>query len=193
MTNPIQTSDVEVGLLPSAGGLRAHWQLFLIEGIVLMVLGAVAIVLPLVASLAIALLLGWLFLIGGGMGLATTMMARSAAGFWWALASAIASIAVGAVLIGWPIGSVISLTFVLTAFLVADGFIMIMFGIEHRRQLSQRWGWFVVNGVLDLLLAGIILAALPASAVWALGLLVGIDMLFGGYSLVASALAARPT
>jgi uncharacterized membrane protein HdeD (DUF308 family) len=69
---------------------------------------------------------------------------------------------------------------------------MIMYGLEHRQQLSQRWGWLVVNGVLDLLLAAIIIVALPGSAVWALGLLIGIDMLFGGSSLIAIAMKARP-
>jgi len=69
---------------------------------------------------------------------------------------------------------------------------MIMYGFDHRRQLSQRWGWLVVNGVLDLLLAAIIFVALPGSAVWALGLLIGIDMLFGGSSLIAVAIKARP-
>ncbi len=157
-----------------------------------MVLGAAAIVLPQIASLAAAIVLGWLLLIGGGIGLATTIMARSVPGFWWALASSVVSLVAGALLIGWPISRVISLTFVLAAFLVADGLIMIMYGIDHGRQESKRWGWLVVNGMLDLLLAAIIIVALPSSAVWALGLLIGIDMLFGGSSLVAIAVKARP-
>ncbi len=192
MASANQPADMAPGTVISANALGGHWRLFLIEGIVLAVLGAIAIVLPQVASLTIALFLGWLLLIGGGIGFATTLMARSAPAFWWALASAGASIVAGAVLVAWPIGGIVYLTFILATFLVADGFIMIMFGVEHRRQLSQRWGWLVLNGLLDLLFATIVVVALPGSAGWALGLVVGFDMLLGGSSLIAMALKARP-
>jgi uncharacterized membrane protein HdeD (DUF308 family) len=105
--------------------------------------------------------------------------------------SALIALAAGFVLIGWPISGTISVTFVLTVFLIADGILMSLFAFEHRRRLSQRWGWMLANGVLDLFLAGMIVWALPGSAVWALGLIVGIDLLFGGWSLIAMALAGR--
>lgn len=176
----------------SGFSISDHWRTFVIEGAILMVLGAGAIVLPQIATFALAVLLGWLFLIGGVIGLATTIMARNAPGFWWALVSAVASIVAGAFFLRAPLGGEISLTFVLTAFLVADGFFMIMFGIDHRRQLSKRWQWLIVNGVLDLILAAIVVVALPGSVTWVLGLVVGIDLLFGGSSLIALALAMRP-
>jgi uncharacterized membrane protein HdeD (DUF308 family) len=169
-----------------------HWRLFLIEGIILVVLGSAAILVPPLASLAVALVLGALFLAGGVVGLITTFVGRRAPGFWWALISALIAIVAGLLILGWPVSGVVSLTFVLTAFLVADGVLMILFGLEHRRQLSQRWGWLVANGVLDLLLAAVIVWALPGSAIWALGLIVGIDLVFGGWSLIAVSLAARP-
>lgn len=164
---------------------------FLIEGIVLVILGLGAILLPQIASLAVALVLGWLFLIGGIIGLWTTIMARGMPGFWWSLVSALVTVIAGFLLIGWPVSGAMSLTFILTAFLIADGVLMILFGIEHRRMMSQRWGWFIVNGVVDLILAGIIVAGLPGTAIWVLGLIVGIDLLFGGMSLIAFALAAK--
>jgi len=86
---------------------------------------------------------------------------------------------------------VLSLTFVLIAFFIIEGIASIMYGIEHRNQLTGRWGWMVVSGVIDLILAGIILAGLPGTAAWAIGLLVGINMLFGGTAMIAMALAAR--
>jgi uncharacterized membrane protein HdeD (DUF308 family) len=66
-----------------------------------------------------------------------------------------------------------------------------MYAIEHRSQLTGRWGWMLVSGIVDLILAVIIFAGLPESATWAIGLLVGINMLFGGSALIAIALAAR--
>src|SRR5438132_13997336 len=76
-----------------AQAVRDHWVLFLIEGIVLVILGLAAIVVPQIASLAVTILVGWLFLISGIVGLVTTFMARAAPGFWWALRSAVVGIA----------------------------------------------------------------------------------------------------
>ena len=66
-----------------------------------------------------------------------------------------------------------------------------MYALEHRRELSRRWSWLLVAGLMDILIAIIIVAGLPGSALWAIGLLVGINLLFGGASLIGMALAAR--
>jgi uncharacterized membrane protein HdeD (DUF308 family) len=66
-----------------------------------------------------------------------------------------------------------------------------MYALEHRRELSGRWSWMAVAGLMDILIAAIIIMGLPESALWALGLLVGINLLFGGATLIGVALAAR--
>jgi len=91
----------------------------------------------------------------------------------------------------WPISGTISLTLVLIAFFIIEGIVSIMYAIDHRNQLSGQWGWMLLSGIIDLILAAIIFAGLPGTAAWALGLLVGINMLFGGAALIAMALAAR--
>src|ERR1700676_2394191 len=91
-----------------ANAIHAHWGLFLIEGIVLVILGAAAIIVPAVATLAFTLVIGWLFLISGGVGLVTTFWMRHAPGFWWALLSAVIAIAAGIILIRWPINGTLS-------------------------------------------------------------------------------------
>jgi len=174
-----------------AGAIHAHWGVFLAEGIILVILGIAAIVLPPIATIAFTIIIGWIFLVSGIVGLVTTFWARHAPGFWWSLISAIIAIAAGVVLLLWPITGSLSLTLVLIAFFVVEGIVSIMYAIEHRNQLTGRWGWMLVSGVIDLILAGIIFAGLPGTAVWALGLLVGINMLFGGGALIAMALAAR--
>ncbi|MFZ0071652.1 MAG: hypothetical protein WAK85_10320, partial [Xanthobacteraceae bacterium] len=65
------------------------------------------------------------------------------------------------------------------------------YAIEHRRELTGRWGWMLASGIITLVLAFLIYAGLPSTAAWAIGLLVGIDMVFGGAALVGIALAAR--
>jgi uncharacterized membrane protein HdeD (DUF308 family) len=158
---------------------------------VLVVLGIGAMLLPVISSVAIAVVLGWLFLVGGIVGLVMSIMARHAPGFSWSLLSAIVTIAAGGLLIGWPLGAVISVTLVMAVFLAADGIFSILFAVEHRRQMSGQWGWLFVNGLLDLLIAGWVAWAFPSSAFWILGVIVGIDLLFGGFGLVAMAMAAR--
>jgi len=97
----------------------------------------------------------------------------------------------GGILVGFPVAGLMSLTLVLAAFLTVDGVVSILYALDHRRHASQRWGFLLVNGLLDILLAVLILWWLPDSAAWILGLVLGIDLVFAGVSLVAMALAAR--
>jgi len=174
-----------------ATSLREHWVLFLVEGLVLVALGLLAIVLPPIATLAVEILFGWLFLISGVVGLITTFWMRQAPGFWWALLSAALGIAAGIVLLAWPLSGALSLTLVLIVFFAIEGVASIMFALEHKRELSGRWGFMLASGLVDLIVAGIILAGLPGTAAWAIGVLVGINMVFGGSALIAMAMHAR--
>lgn len=171
--------------------IHDHWRAFLIEGVILVILGLAAIALPPIAGLATALILGWLFLLGGMAGLVATFSQRNAPGFWWALLSAAIAVLAGGVLLSNPAGGVVTLTYVLVAFFLIDGFLIIVMAFEHRRELTDRWQWMMIGGILDLILAVIIIGGLPGTLAWALGLLVGIDLLFGGISLIAMALSAR--
>jgi uncharacterized membrane protein HdeD (DUF308 family) len=171
--------------------LHEHWVLFLVEGIILLVLGLAAIIVPQFATLAVAIFLGWLFLIGGVVGLVSTFWMRRAPGFGWSLLSAVLAMVAGVVLIGWPVGGALSLTLVLIAYFVIESVASIMFALEHKRALSGRWGWMLASGIVDLILGCIILAGLPGAALWIVGLLVGVNMVFGGTSLIAMALHAR--
>jgi uncharacterized membrane protein HdeD (DUF308 family) len=174
-----------------AASLRGHWRLFLFEGIALVVLGVAAVLLPQVATFAAEVLVGWLILISGIVGLINTFRMRHAPGFLWSLLSALLGIVIGALLLWWPLTGTVSLTLVLSVFFVLEGVASIMFALEHKRELSGRWGWMLVSGVVDLLLAGVIILGLPGTATWAIGLLLGINMVFGGWALIAMALHAR--
>jgi uncharacterized membrane protein HdeD (DUF308 family) len=171
--------------------LHHHWGLFLFEGIVLVILGMIAIALPALASLAATVFLGWLLVLSGVIGLISTIRARRAPGFAWSFASAILGIAAGTVLFWLPLPGTLSLTAVLIAFLFIEGLVSIFYALEHRKALTGRWAWMLASGAVDLVLAFIIFAGLPGTALWALGLIVGINMLFGGWTLIWMALHAR--
>ena len=174
-----------------ATSLHEHWGFFAVEGSILVILGLAAVAVPAIATLAIEVLVGSLFLISGMVGLVTTLWMWRAPGFWWSLLSAFLGIAAGIVLLFRPLSGVLSLTLVLIAFFVIEGVASIMYALEHKRELSGRWGWMLVSGVIDLILAAIILSGLPGIAGWAIGMLVGINMVFGGVALIARALHAR--
>ena len=171
--------------------IHDHWRLYLIEGLILLVLGAAAIALPPLAGLAVTIVIGWLFVLGGVVGLIATFATREAPGFGWALLSALVALAAGIVLLINPLAGLATLTYVLIAFFVIDGILNIVMAVEHRRELSGRWEWMLFGGIMDLVLAAIIIAGLPGTLAWALGTLVGIDLLFGGVALIAIALSAR--
>jgi uncharacterized membrane protein HdeD (DUF308 family) len=171
--------------------VREHWKAFLVEGILLVLLGLAAIIVPQLASLAVTIFLGWLFLISGIAGLVLTFWTRQMPGFWWSLVSAALAIAAGIILLARPVQGTLTLTIVVGAYFLAEGIATIMYALEHRRELSQRWSWLLVAGLMDILIAIIIVAGLPGSALWAIGLLVGINLMFGGASLIGMALAAR--
>ena len=187
-TNPSDIPDLDHALTKSS---HEHWRMFLVEGIILLVLGAAAIVVPPLAGIATAIFLGWLFLIGGIVGLVSTLRARQAPGFVWALLSALVAVIAGGVLLWNPLEGMVTLTYVLIAFIIADGVLIIVLSITYRRALAGRWEWMMLNGIIDLVLAAVIISGLPGTLLWALGLLVGIDLVFGGASLIAMALAAR--
>jgi uncharacterized membrane protein HdeD (DUF308 family) len=152
--------------------VHEHWRMYLIEGIILVILGLAAIALPPLAGLATTLVLGWLFLLGGVVGLIATFGQKNAPGFWWALLSAAVSAAAGIILLWNPVAGVATLPYVLIAFFLIDGILIIVLAFEHRRELSGRWEWMMLGGVMDLVLGAIIIAGLPGTLAWALGLLV---------------------
>ncbi|HXE01365.1 MAG TPA: HdeD family acid-resistance protein [Hyphomicrobium sp.] len=187
----IDQSGISLFRQELASSLHDHWKSYLFEGIVLLLLGAAAIIVPQIATLTVALLIGWLLLFSGVIGLITTFQMRPAPGFWWSLVSALIAIAAGVVLLASPAGGAITLTFVLIAFFIIEGIASIMFALDHRQELPGSWGAMLFSGIVDLVLGGMIFLGLPSSAAWAIGLLVGINMLFGGAALIAMALHAR--
>ncbi|MBT5415439.1 MAG: HdeD family acid-resistance protein [Rhodospirillaceae bacterium] len=174
----------------AAAAIRAHWKIFFAQGLVMTVLGILAVALPNIATLAIEILIGWLLFIGGLFRVLSVLRARGAPGFWWALLTALLALALGLLLIAKPLEGVLTLTMVLVAVFVAEGIAGILIALDFRRHLSN-WGWSLFGGLSNLVLAYLIWQGWPATADWAIGLLVGINMFMLGLSLVMAALAAR--
>jgi uncharacterized membrane protein HdeD (DUF308 family) len=155
------------------------------------ILGVLAIVAPVAATFAVDIFIGWLFLISGIIGLVATFSAHNVPAFVWILITAALSVAVGTMLIWRPVEGAMSITIVLTALFIAEGVFQITASIGYRHMLMRTWGWMVVSGIADLVLAAVIILSWPFSAAWALGLLVGVNLLTTGWAIVGVALAGR--
>lgn len=188
MASPDEFSRLQSAM---SQAVKAHWKAFLFEGILLAILGMAALILPPLASLAMTIFLGWMFLVSGIAGLIVTYWARATPGFWWSLISAALAVLAGMLLLARPMQAVLTLTIVLGAYFLAEGVTTIMYALEHRRELSGRWSWLLIAGLVDIAIAFMVITGLPSSAEWAIGVLVGINLLFGGATLIGMALAAR--
>ncbi len=188
MTMPPDFADLKSKMSET---VRHHWKAFLIEGIVLVILGLAAMIVPPIASIAVTVMLGWMFFISGIAALLMTFWARQVPGFIWSLISAVLGIAAGIILLTRPAEGTLTLTAVVGIYFLAEGVATIMYALQHRKELSERWSWLAISGLMDILIAFFIISGLPGSAAWAIGLLVGINLLIGGSSLIGMALAAR--
>lgn len=174
-----------------------HWGWFLFEGTVLFILGALAILLPWATPLPPTLIFGTLLLASGAMGLLSTLFTRRAPGFVWSLLSGIVGIVAGSLLLVLPREGRLSMDAFVTAlllligFLVIEGIVSICYALAHRKGLSARWRWMVVSGGIDIGLAAVLLADMLYMAS-VLGMMLGINLSFGGWALIMMALSARP-
>jgi len=183
-----------VGFPTDAEVVRKHSTWFIIYGLLLIALGLFSIIAPGIATLAATLTVGWLLLLGGGFGVVACFSGgTSAPGFWWNLLTAIVYIIAGLCLLTRPIAGLITLTIILAAYLLASGILRIIMAMGFRAHVPSAWFWVLLSGIVDIVLAFLIMSGLPGTAVWVIGLLVGIDLLMMGFSILMVALAVRRT
>lgn len=158
--------------------VRQYRSLFIFEGLIFSLLGIIAIALPGVFTLGTELFIGVLFLAAGLVQGWRTFQTKGVPGFVWSLIVALIYVIAGLTLILKPVTGVLTLTFILTIFFVINGIANIILGFEFKPY--GVWAWRLVSGILSLLLAYLIYADWPGSAIWVIGLLVGINLLFVG-------------
>lgn len=162
--------------------LQQHWKLFAAEGIFFIILGSIAIIIPQVFTLGIALFLGWLLLIGGIAQSIRALSISSMPGFGLWLFIGVLQTGIGYFLIANPTEGAMTLTMMLTVFFALEGIIKIYMAFMMRP--LARWTWVFFSGVMALVLAIIVWAGWPGTALWVLGLLLGINMIFLGWTLL---------
>jgi uncharacterized membrane protein HdeD (DUF308 family) len=171
--------------------VRVHSGLFLAQGIIMTLLGIAAVIWPQISSVAVDVYVGWMFLLSGMLGLAMMFFAPNVAGFLWSLLTGALALFVGVLLLWHPIEGTASLTLVLVSFFIVEGLFQIAAAVAYRSALPESWGWMLFSGIADLVLAGLIISGWPGSASWALGLIVGVNLISSGVALTMVAIAAR--
>ena len=169
--------------------IAEKWGWFLALGIVLIIAGLAAIAFPLMGTIAAKILLGWLFLIGGVMMIMHAFQAPGWQGFLWELLIGILYAFAGAYLAFFPFTGLITLALVLSVLFIIEGIFEVIMAVRVRPH--DGWGFLLLSGIAALAVGVLIALGLPGSAEWALGLLVGINLLFSGWSYVFLALAGR--
>jgi uncharacterized membrane protein HdeD (DUF308 family) len=169
--------------------LQRGWRWLLGLGAFLSALGVLLIVAPAVGTLAVDLLVGWFLMVGGVAQLIHAFMTKAWRGFLLELLSGVLYVLVGILLVFYPMAGVEALTLLLAVFLAVEGLVRI--GMALRVRPNQGWRWLLFGGIVTVILALLIWSQWPSSALWVIGLLVGINLLFTGWSLCMVAMAAR--
>ena len=189
MVEPLQSTGRSTGYGRfDAETVRESRGWFFALGLGFMVLGGLAILLPFAASLVTSLVIGWLMVVGGLLQGFHAVQNRRWKGWGWALAGAVVYVVAGGLVVAYPITGTLTLTLTLAAFFVVNGVIKVVRALQHR--VMKGWGLLLFDGLLSVALGVMIMWGWPGTAVWALGLLVGLDLLFGGASMLMIGLAA---
>ena len=151
--------------------------------------GILAIALPMAAGIAINLLVAWLLLFSGCTHLVFAWYTRSTGGLLWELLVGVLYILIGVYLLVHPVAGLLSLTLALAIYLLLEAILEFALGLKLRPLPGS--GWLLFDGILTLILAAMIWRAWPSSSEWAIGILVGVSMLFSGTSRLMLSLAAR--
>lgn len=159
---------------------------YMFEGILLILFGIFALMVPGITTLSFTLSIGLLMFVVGLMQGFRTFRDRSHHGFWPSLLSSITFAIVGILLIAWPGLGMMTLTLILTSFFLIEGIAKVFMGVQFRHY--QQWFWLLLSGILSLLLAFIVIQGWPGTALWLLGTLLGIYLIFFGVTLIMLAI-----
>ena len=171
--------------------IAEHRTWFMILGVVLLILGVLAIIFPFATTIAAKVALGWLFLIGGVVQVIQSFSTQKWSGFLLNLVVGVLYLLAGAWLAFFPLTGIITLTIFLAALFIVNGVLEIGMGFRIRNHSG--WFWMLLSGIIGVVLGVLLFAGLPGTATWAIGLVVGINLVTSGlaYILLPMAIPSR--
>jgi uncharacterized membrane protein HdeD (DUF308 family) len=187
MSAPAEVTAAKSSLL-DIQGLSRNWKWLLAVGIISIIIGTFALGSSVLITLASVILFGWILVLMGGIEVGHSFWQRQWGGFFLHLVNGILSLVVGFLMVTNPGASAVVLTLLLAMFFMVGGLFRIISALTMR---FPSWGWRLLNGGVTLVLGILIWNQWPVSGLWVIGLFVGIDLIFSGWSSVMLALAAR--
>ncbi|HKS73229.1 MAG TPA: HdeD family acid-resistance protein [Terriglobales bacterium] len=157
--------------------------------VLLIILGIVAIALPFVAGIAVTSIVGWMLIFGGITHIVAAFHARGAGAVLWELLVGLVYLVGGGYMIFHPLLGIATLTLFLAAVFLAEGVFEVVSYFNIRGMKNA--GWMLFDGLVTILLAGLIWFHWPSSSVWAIGTIVGISLLMSGLKWLMISLASR--
>lgn len=162
---------------------------YLIQGVLLVVAGFLAIISPIFASVAVVFLLAWILIISGVLQAIGLIGARHVPHFWLQLISAVLAILIGVLLLRSPGGGLLILTMLLIVYFMVEGISKVIFALTIRP--FPNWGWVLASGLVGIALAFVLWANMPLTADWVLGLMLGVLLISEGAALTYLAWQVR--
>jgi uncharacterized membrane protein HdeD (DUF308 family) len=169
-------------------GLRRNWGWVLALGIVLIVFGVVALGAAVLTTVASVIFFGWLLIVAGVLETLEGFWQRGWSGFFLDLLTGLLYLVVGAIFVGNPLATAELLTLMISMALLFVGLLRIALALASH---FHHWVWLLLNGIISVVLGVMILRGWPETGIWVIGMFIGIDMLFYGWSLVMLALGVR--
>jgi uncharacterized membrane protein HdeD (DUF308 family) len=154
---------------------------YLIEGLLLILAGILAIIYPVISSAAVIVLLGWLLIISGVLQGLSLLGARHVPHFWLQLISVILAMLIGFLFLRDPAQGMMTISLLLIVFFMMEGISKVVFALTIRP--FPNWGWVLTSGLVGILLSLILWASLPVTAVWLIGFLLGINLISVGAAI----------
>ena len=168
--------------------IKGNWGWILALGIALIIVGTLAVAMPMVAGLATAVVIGSLLLMGGVAQLVGAFWTRDWSGFFLSLLIGVMYLVLGVMFLRAPVKAELVMTLLLACGLMIGGLFRIIGSLMYQ---FPNWGWTLVGGALNLVLGLLIWQQWPEAALWVIGLFVGIDMIFTGWIWVMLSLAVK--
>jgi len=162
---------------------------YLIQGVLLVVAGILAVIYPVVSSVAVVVLLGWLLVVSGVLQAISLIGARHVPHFWLQLISVILAVLIGLLFLRDPAQALLTLTLLLIVFFMIEGISKVVFALTIRP--FPHWGWVLASGLVGIALAAVLWGSLPVTAVWLIGLLLGIELISVGAAIANLAWQVR--
>ncbi|HYJ59326.1 MAG TPA: HdeD family acid-resistance protein [Methyloceanibacter sp.] len=162
---------------------------YLLQGVLMVVAGVLALIYPLLASVAMVYLLGWILIISGVLQAIGLIGARDVPHYWLQLISVVLAIVIGLLLLRQPDSGLLVMTVLLIVFFMVEGISKIIFALTIRP--FPNWGWVLASGLVGLLLAVYLWANMPIASEWVLGILLGIMLISEGAALAYLAWKVR--